>query len=89
MAVTRGSHPQRFIHSLVAVLAQGFGNRLDHTSIQNCQAAQITSPLSAHSDVPVAFAAAAVYDLAGSGDAETLFCALVGFHFVRHEITIV
>lgn len=84
MAVKRGSHPHAVTDSLVAVLTQSFGNRLDHASIQNRQSTQIASPLGTHSDVPVALSAAAVDDLTGSGDAESLFGGLVGFHFVGH-----
>jgi hypothetical protein len=88
MAVARGFHPQCFFNSLVTILAQGFGNRLDHASVQNRQSTQIASPLGAHSDVPVAFTAGAVNDFPGSGDAETLLGALMGLHFVRHEVTV-
>ena len=71
---------------LVAVLAQGFGNRLDHASVQDRESTQITSPLGTHADVPVALTAAAVDDLTGSGDAKTLFGTLMGLHFMRHGI---
>lgn len=81
LAVTQGFHPRRF---LVAVFTQGFGDRLDHASIQNRQTTQIASPLGTHPNVSVALSAVAVHDLTRSRNAETLLGGLVGFHFVRH-----
>ncbi len=77
-----------FFTSLIAVLAQGLGHGLDHASIQNRQSTKITSSLGTHPNVSVAFAAAAVHDLARSRDAETLLGGFVGLHFVGHEITV-
>ena len=71
-------------HCLVAVFTQSLANRLNHARIEYGQASQITSSLGAHANVAVALSAAAVDDLAGSGNAEPLLGGLVGLHFVGH-----
>ena len=72
---------------LVRVFAQSSLNRRFHASRKRTSSTQVTSSLLRNTNVTVTRSRCTVHNLAGRSDAETLFGALMGLHFVGSHLT--
>ena len=67
---------------LVTVLTERLHDRLNHTFVEESSASKIACAFGTHSNISVGFTRSTVLNFPRRGQAETLFRALVGFHFV-------